>query len=88
MDIQAMAVAMAAAKLKEPKFEANGFFKAVFCWPVKETSPAKGPKGRRGSQEGTQKGSQKILELAKESPDIAIDRPDKGGHWEVRCSKK
>ncbi|MBI4676996.1 MAG: putative DNA binding domain-containing protein [Elusimicrobia bacterium] len=67
--IQRMKDAMADAGLKEPEFDANGFFRAVF-----HRSPefSLAPGTQKGSQKSTQKGSQKILALIAERCDVTI----------------
>jgi ATP-dependent DNA helicase RecG len=82
--IRRMRRSMAKAGLKEPEFEINGFFRAVF-----HRSPEFSMKGpAAGSQKSSQKGSQKILALLALRTDTTIDELAKELGVSSRAVKK
>lgn len=70
MGVPQMKAAMALAGLKEPVFEMDGFFRAVFFRPKREeVFPVTQTAGEK-TPETTQKTTQKILTIIRENPNI------------------
>lgn len=67
MGIRKMRTAMLAAGLKEPEFETEGFFRAIFRrspeYALKQATPGSEKRVGDGSEKGSEKSSEKILAL-------------------------
>ena len=75
MGIQRIREALAESGLPKPKFKTNGFFRALFYRPAQKTSAIfREPGVQKGAQIGSQKSSQKILELIATNPEITIEK--------------
>jgi len=74
MGIKRMREALAESGLKEPTFDTDGYFRAVFYRPEGVRLGTLGAGGsRESSQKGSQKTSQKIISLIVAKPEITID---------------
>jgi len=84
--IQRMKEVLAAAGLKEPKFETDGFFRTTIFRSPEFAKATPGISER--SQKGSQKSSQKIIAAIAGNPDITIDEIAKKVGISTRAVKK
>jgi ATP-dependent DNA helicase RecG len=70
MGIKQMRKAMREAGLREPKFETDSFFHAVFYRPEGATAQSVQTTTQKTTQDATQKTTQKILDLIARNPEI------------------
>lgn len=95
MGIQKMKEAMIAAGLREPTFEPNGFFRAVFYRSPEFAMKEEATTGEKTGEKTREKTREKILDLVRVNPEITtaemaekIGLTVQGIDWNIRRLKK